>query len=158
MLAAPIGSRSIPAWAGETDEGKIIDWSGGVDPRVGGGDFTRQSPEQADIGRSPRGRGRLADLINESPNTRSIPAWAGETISAQDVIEIRAVDPRVGGGDVQLAFKYGRAQGRSPRGRGRQPELKGLAAPGRSIPAWAGETATYRVNKTRLTVDPRVGG
>ena len=49
-------------------------------------------------------------------------------------------------------------RGLSPRGRGKHNDAIGLAEIGRSIPAWAGETATIFARVRVREVYPRVGG
>ena len=48
--------------------------------------------------------------------------------------------------------------GLSPRGRGKPPTAAAEQSAMRSIPAWAGETASTSAAPTGLTVYPRVGG
>ena len=71
--------RSIPAWAGETEARMARMRTGGVYPRVGGG-----NPHHIDMsayrrGLSPRGRGKPDIAQKYTSGARSIPAWAGET-------------------------------------------------------------------------------
>ena len=73
------GRRSIPAWAGETACGLSRAKSARVYPRVGGGNQGGHLSPPADIGLSPRGRGKPANGQPAAPTRRSIPAWAGET-------------------------------------------------------------------------------
>ena len=69
-----------------------------------------------------------------------------------------AVYPRVGGGNLALGGCNGKANGLSPRGRGKLPPL-GLDHPqDGSIPAWAGETHPPRAGRPQTRVYPRVGG
>ncbi len=143
-LGAPAGRgpdpRSIPAWAGETPTARRRTARCGVDPRVGGGDARGQGLSWAIRGRSPRGRGRLEPGDGYRYLCRSIPAWAGETQPSTPRASAWAVDPRVGGGDHGLRGLAAWRSGRSPRGRGRRGHPHRGRAPGRSIPAWAGET------------------
>ena len=74
-----ISSRSIPAWAGETDTGGRNCSTGAVYPRVGGGNAGDDMPDKAIGGLSPRGRGKLIDRPAVEFRPGSIPAWAGET-------------------------------------------------------------------------------
>ena len=68
------------------------------------------------------------------------------------------VYPRVGGGTITVGVLLGFVGGLSPRGRGnpcsyrRNQRLKG------SIPAWAGEPATFAATAMANRVYPRVGG
>ena len=57
------------------------------------------SPRIRRYGLSPRGRGKLMTVIGDSNPSRSIPAWAGETISVADMCITATVYPRVGGGN-----------------------------------------------------------
>ena len=70
----------------------------------------------------------------------SIPAWAGETLAPFDLISPAGVYPRVGGGNATAAGQADIDKGLSPRGRGKLDVGSPLGRPGRSIPAWAGET------------------
>ena len=53
-----IGTRSIPAWAGETDEDDADPDLHEVYPRVGGGNFIARPTRTIAAGLSPRGRGK----------------------------------------------------------------------------------------------------
>ena len=73
------GGRSIPAWAGETQNPTTgIRWQK-VYPRVGGGNTGSGQEWRWDGGLSPRGRGKRAVSAAQKHPPRSIPAWAGET-------------------------------------------------------------------------------
>ena len=77
------GHRSIPAWAGEPNNGDLLKRFEKVYPRVGGG-TTRASPmDPAKMGLSPRGRGNPTLSGPFVPPVRSIPAWAGEPATAK---------------------------------------------------------------------------
>ena len=113
---------SIPARAGETY--RLASWGhrAGVDPRACGGDPPRGNPSRHIGGRSPRVRGRPAEVARGRQLQRSIPARAGETIAlcqervTQGSIPARAgetrrysgrdpsrgVDPRACGGDALM--------------------------------------------------------
>ena len=68
------------------------------------------------------------------------------------------VDPRVRGGDPSALGGIGLMGGRSPRARGRRQCIRQVSAPGRSIPACAGETIRTEVLRIVNRVDPRVRG
>ena len=111
---------SIPAWAGETGQRACRRSSGAVYPRVGGGNpggFLRRLPGG---GLSPRGRGKPAALHAVGQRARSIPAWAGETITLPALWATGAVYPRVGGGNRGYHWDDAAGRGLSPRGRGKQ--------------------------------------
>ncbi len=149
---------SIPAWAGETQAAHCSPVQCRVDPRVGGGDGLNRDGRSADVGRSPRGRGRRGLGVALQGVRGSIPAWAGETAVTNLRAQFVEVDPRVGGGDRGGVVRCPPWCGRSPRGRGRRPGAPLRRPDLRSIPAWAGETVAVPVHVTANSVDPRVGG
>ena len=152
------GKRSIPAWAGETVYGGAERQLRGVYPRVGGGNRAPVNTEVYNDGLSPRGRGKHSAMRQRTAPTRSIPAWAGETIPIAAYRAEAGVYPRVGGGNKSRLGGVLSTSGLSPRGRGKlrdQPEeLERL----RSIPAWAGETRQSESHARASQVYPRVGG
>ena len=130
--------RSIPAWAGEPSA------------------LCRQRPTSS--GLSPRGRGNLALASVHLPMLWSIPAWAGEPELALPGYHRDKVYPRVGGGTIPGQTYEGQLYGLSPRGRGNPKAGEGECDAPRSIPAWAGEPATYGETRSWTQVYPRVGG
>ena len=157
-MSGALGGRSIPAWAGETRQNRILSNLRKVYPRVGGGNRPASCSDTPPYGLSPRGRGKHIFLPRPSENVRSIPAWAGETNTQATEEFLQKVYPRVGGGNQRAQPRGYRSGGLSPRGRGKpQRRSRGEKRP-RSIPAWAGETS-YRCAIARLcAVYPRVGG
>ena len=150
--------RSIPAWAGETAERQNALNAYTVYPRVGGGNRLPTQTSTIKRGLSPRGRGKLDVPRHRMQAIRSIPAWAGETTHAEQYKCSTKVYPRVGGGNARRALSSALAQGLSPRGRGKHRGLVYADEPGRSIPAWAGETRASLSRCSQRTVYPRVGG
>ena len=90
---------SIPAWAGETMAGSMSTKISAVYPRVGGGNAGTMRWRYGRIGLSPRGRGKRRLSIILYAGSRSIPAWAGETLHLPAQACSRTVYPRVGGGN-----------------------------------------------------------
>ena len=68
------------------------------------------------------------------------------------------VYPRVGGGNLMQALRVVADAGLSPRGRGKPPRACSRLSILRSIPAWAGETRSFKAAIRRTAVYPRVGG
>ena len=64
----------------------------------------------------------------------------------------------MGGGNMLRLRCVGWIRGLSPRGRGKQSDLRGHLYRRGSIPAWAGETSISRKTARRRKVYPRVGG
>ena len=112
---------SIPAYAGETDLHYETIAASRVDPRVRGGDRLERIERYAATGRSPRTRGRQRVTYDLHYETRSIPAYAGETRRLCASSRYRKVDPRVRGGDALPPKLLSQLAGRSPRTRGRRP-------------------------------------
>ena len=118
-LRTPSTTWSIPAWAGETGTYSAQSAATGVYPRVGGGNYNGKYAEPAASGLSPRGRGKPAAAPGLRRQTRSIPAWAGETPGSSWPLCWTTVYPRVGGGNAgSVGAGYGMV-GLSPRGRGK---------------------------------------
>ena len=131
---------SIPAWAGETTSRSQCGWKQAVYPRVGGGNVPLILRMPPLLGLSPRGRGKHRVGYRCLRPRRSIPAWAGETLSHPSFWAREAVYPRVGGGNITAAQAVGYYGGLSPRGRGKRSFQICIEVVNRSIPAWAGET------------------
>ena len=151
-------TRSIPAWAGETDRGSPGQRGRKVYPRVGGGNFIGILRRLGGVGLSPRGRGKRHRVALVFHRRWSIPAWAGETRQTMDWLSLEEVYPRVGGGNRAAFGIEDVSGGLSPRGRGKRFPSARESPPGRSIPAWAGETPAHSASSRSRTVYPRVGG
>ena len=149
---------SIPAWAGETLPQTATGASSRVYPRVGGGNRTRLPSSDARQGLSPRGRGKPDHICGCIRSTRSIPAWAGETICVSVAGSCYKVYPRVGGGNYRMYDRRASLAGLSPRGRGKRREYRKWRRNAGSIPAWAGETRRRLTSARSRRVYPRVGG
>ena len=151
-------TRSIPAWAGETTPVERAERLHEVYPRVGGGNLAASMSPASTDGLSPRGRGKRRIRVELNFQLRSIPAWAGETISAYERVCRGRVYPRVGGGNLYATRAAPQCCGLSPRGRGKHFGYAGAHNYVRSIPAWAGETGTPVASAQSAAVYPRVGG
>ena len=132
--------RSIPAWAGETPSIGFTLFLPLVYPRVGGGNRPLNRRGHYSSGLSPRGRGKPASVMERPVGTRSIPAWAGETLANIGGRPFGRVYPRVGGGNAGNPGVSQVKPGLSPRGRGKRSNALSGRPHGGSIPAWAGET------------------
>ena len=149
---------TIPAWAGETRDVRSWWLMDGDHPRVGGGDSAKRSFLMANVGPSPRGRGRLAREAYLRNIDGTIPAWAGETSPIVLDRGLAGDHPRVGGGDIDGLSYMERVKGPSPRGRGRHDVRCSEGDRAGTIPAWAGETHRRRCNRPGCRDHPRVGG
>ena len=134
-----VRGRSIPACAGEPGGVEMTLPEIGVYPRVCGG-TDRHAPGRAgERGLSPRVRGNPTRMLIARRRMRSIPACAGEPVTASAGAALPAVYPRVCGGTRTGCCSTGAIGGLSPRVRGNRTGAKICAAGTRSIPACAGE-------------------
>ena len=129
---------SIPAWAGEPQEGHWVGTAARVYPRVGGGTSPSDSTPIGYPGLSPRGRGNRRYHAGLASALGSIPAWVGEPMDAS-----------------RSPMSWG---GLSPRGRGNLQIPSHHQRLARSIPAWAGEPFVPAGRYLLYRVYPRVGG
>ena len=149
---------SIPAWAGEPGKARPFSPMGWVYPRVGGGTATWKHGSRPPNGLSPRGRGNPQLRRLHFNHLRSIPAWAGELRRCWASSRPIEVYPRVGGGTRLPHLRPIRQIGLSPRGRGNLFSGCNQHVWRRSIPAWAGEPSSLRLQPRPRAVYPRVGG
>ena len=112
----------------------------------------------AATGLSPRVRGNLRSRGYDRPQSRSIPACAGEPPAAPPVTPLCEVYPRVCGGTLGgITYPLNR-KGLSPRVRGNPPTATGTTTVTGSIPACAGEPECVWTWTRRYPVYPRVCG
>ena len=132
-------TRSIPACAGEPAAASSLRRLVGVYPRVCGGTEEILSTAQSRKGLSPRVRGNPAKARAGASRSGSIPACAGEPVSASSVPKLRTVYPRVCGGTLTGVWSVSERPGLSPRVRGNRGAVFEDQVGRRSIPACAGE-------------------
>ena len=141
---SPAGSlrrfRFIPAWAGNTYYPCWPRPSHPVHPRVGGEHERAHRRNNIYVGSSPRGRGTPDAGVTNSPESRFIPAWAGNTATTTSAQPRAPVHPRVGGEHASRPSLTLTSNGSSPRGRGTLIQQVPGGEMGRFIPAWAGNT------------------
>ena len=130
---------SIPAYAGEPVPVSGVVGDVEVYPRVCGGTLGASAAHWGGSGLSPRMRGNPRRKADIADPPRSIPAYAGEPLTAAALSDFRPVYPRVCGGTYEGASGTRNWNGLSPRMRGNL--WRRLAAYKRrgSIPAYAGE-------------------
>ena len=132
--------RFIPARAGNTWVRRPWGDNKTVHPRAGGEHGRPESQRYPPYGSSPRGRGTPAPEPGTSPLSRFIPARAGNTHRSSPPPLPLSVHPRAGGEHRYPALVRSAHDGSSPRGRGTLIDGPRLPAPGRFIPARAGNT------------------
>ena len=149
---------AIPAGAGETD-GHFPDFLvGGGNPRGRGGDVVACASRDPPKGQSPRARGRHLSSNTDLTGLGAIPAGAGETSRTSSTTARRRGNPRGRGGDLPVLPVKTRAQGQSPRARGRLESPSPDRDRRGAIPAGAGETKRYRKDSRREGGNPRGRG
>ncbi len=150
--------RKIPARAGTTS-GRGIWWvAWPEDPRAYGDDDWSAAYRAAELGRSPRVRGRRVRSDQPAERIGKIPARAGTTTMRCPRLAASPEDPRACGDDQVSHVGSGRGAGRSPRVRGRPRDLfRGQMLFGK-IPACAGTTAGPAPDRPALSEDPRACG
>ena len=149
---------SIPARAGATTcrtTGSMCRW---VHPRASGGDSRPAGGYKLPEGPSPRERGRLGDANPRPQCFGSIPARAGATASGAALQRPRRVHPRASGGDDSLNNSFSKAEGPSPRERGRHAHMAIGQRVNGSIPARAGATSCVTGGSSWMWVHPRASG
>ena len=146
---------------------------------MGGENLTLASRYHANLGSSPRGRGKRKDNVFKIIDRGLIPAWAGKTgIPASMVIKPGAhprvggentprvprcepsagAHPRVGGENLHQPPTKVQTSGSSPRGRGKPKNEYQELGTLRLIPAWAGKTDLRMRLRCSAPAHPRVGG
>ncbi len=156
---APVERRRfIPAYAGDTPYVCSGRPACAVHPRVCGEHISQESPRLHGGGSSPRMRGTHLPAPMAKPDTRFIPAYAGNTISIRELPGNHAVHPRVCGEHAFMPLLPTKEDGSSPRMRGTRAAAQGEAWRGRFIPAYAGNTTAGRTGGPACAVHPRVCG
>ena len=153
-----LGTRSIPACAGEPSTPTTRRCAPGVYPRVCGGTTVAVDLVRQYHGLSPRVRGNHQTDGSHPVDARSIPACAGEPYTTGVMPPMPPVYPRVCGGTMVALPTEGGENGLSPRVRGNPTLKRGGDIMDGSIPACAGEPTPSCVCSGAATVYPRVCG
>ncbi len=128
----------IPACAGNAKGRRCSCCSRPVHPRVCGERQPLGDNALSAIGSSPRVRGTQMPGKRPIPEDRFIPACAGNASASRMTSSVAAVHPRVCGERLEAASAVAQRDGSSPRVRGTPFLRLLLLAPGRFIPACAG--------------------
>ena len=139
FLSKKAPPRSIPARAGEPRWPSKNARPERVYPRACGGTESPAPHLRKTIGLSPRVRGNRAGCPLPVPNPRSIPARAGEPVTAVIPMILSRVYPRACGGTRHASNASEASSGLSPRVRGNPHRGQFFRSHQRSIPARAGE-------------------
>ena len=98
-MLTPSSPTCIPAWAGETSCRQPAAGSGGLYPRMGGGNWCGGGMTAHTRPVSPHGRGKRRSPQANHPQAACIPAWAGETFPVSAAVFLVGLYPRMGGGN-----------------------------------------------------------
>ena len=153
-----LGTRFIPARAGNTGDAHRGCRELSVHPRAGGEHRTDEATGLPTVGSSPRGRGTLGQQPARTGAERFIPARAGNTSKKSDLEILNSVHPRAGGEHKYHHAIMAFAIGSSPRGRGTLIQISINLSMDRFIPARAGNTFRIRWRDPLRSVHPRAGG
>ncbi|SLO12662.1 Domain of uncharacterised function (DUF2825) [Klebsiella pneumoniae] len=154
---APNG-RFIPAGAGNTLEQAAKEVGEAVYPRWRGEHALKPFRRSQKLGLSPLARGTPDFGFAKDPNTRFIPAGAGNTWSPNKRPMTRPVYPRWRGEHVFQEYYQDNGVGLSPLARGTPFAGAETSTTRRFIPAGAGNTITAAPIRSNFSVYPRWRG
>ena len=156
--SASDGLRFIPAYAGNA-LGRIDQPEDGpVHPRIRGERHLELNMNNIELGSSPHTRGTRIDADRYRPNTRFIPAYAGNASSACGQRSCSPVHPRIRGEREVLKKRVLVIDGSSPHTRGTPEPTTRLRSEVRFIPAYAGNASCCLCIPSLNTVHPRIRG
>ena len=148
----------IPAYAGNTSSGHVLDLTYRDHPRVCGEHLSTVKANESVKGSSPRMRGTHCKKSYYKGGKGIIPAYAGNTVDYH-VWNVSFWDhPRVCG-EHSVWFEFGtKCQGSSPRMRGTHIRRNLPRTACGIIPAYAGNTSVQNVGQFAVWDHPRVCG
>ena len=111
--------RLIPARAGKTTSLSASPTTRRAHPRAGGENLGLTRADLAEIGSSPRGRGKPDPATTALVLVGLIPARAGKTTAPTGPSTQRPAHPRAGGENSMSSSTSASMAGSSPRGRGK---------------------------------------
>ena len=150
--------RFIPACAGNASRISATCSATPVHPRMCGERIRWYQPKSGKHGSSPHARGTPYILLYDSGNDRFIPACAGNAPGRPGNAPLSAVHPRMRGERHNVTSSSFLEFGSSPHTRGTQNIRSVQTAPGRFIPAYAGNARAPRWPTWPNTVHPRIRG
>ena len=150
--------RFIPACAGNAPRASQIPRHRAVHPRVCGERRPAVQRSRVQVGSSPRVRGTQAAALQNPPQSRFIPACAGNASTGRWPARWRPVHPRVCGERFVSRRVLLLQPGSSPRVRGTLMETRIHADQFRFIPACAGNAGPRLSDLRVMSVHPRVCG
>ena len=153
-----MGSRIIPALAGNTRPPWIPEISAPDHPRAGGEHRKGGVAAQLAAGSSPRWRGTRRPIPPHLTRHRIIPALAGNTHASPPKSQSNTDHPRAGGEHHLSSSGSDLNGGSSPRWRGTRSGFQHIIFCRRIIPALAGNTRCQALSTRFYPDHPRAGG
>ena len=150
--------RLIPACAGKTALSAKTGATVQAHPRVCGENAGRGDEGGGGEGSSPRVRGKLLRDFDMTDELGLIPACAGKTCTWSRSTRRGRAHPRVCGENTGEREYYMRADGSSPRVRGKLASKGFACTRNRLIPACAGKTSITAAKTSLRAAHPRVCG
>ena len=148
----------IPAHAGKTLFLETIKLLPKAHPRACGENVLGGRFRFGDMGSSPRMRGKQGAFGAAGFGFGLIPAHAGKTLDAIELIFHARAHPRACGENSQTSLTLLATLGSSPRMRGKQVRVPCLQGRSRLIPAHAGKTGACLTAWVRRWAHPRACG
>ena len=133
-------ARSIPAYAGNSAQGKARNLLRSVHPRLRGELAVVTAQRIVKSGSSPITRGTRENSSPHEFHGRFIPAYAGNSGRPMSPLEANTVHPRLRGELSNPEVCRGRTGGSSPLTRGTQEFTQEQSEVRRFIPAYAGNS------------------
>ena len=150
--------RNIPAYAGKTRSFETLQSLAWEHPCVCGENSRGRCGRRGVGGTSPRMRGKPTPQTFHPKAGGNIPAYAGKTYYAVQMICTKTEHPRVCGENSGEPTGVTSMNGTSPRMRGKLTLLTLTTPRMRNIPAYAGKTNTFDTNDAQDAEHPRVCG
>ncbi len=150
--------RFIPAGAGNTAPPRRPGHRTPVHPRWRGEHRSSRCGSVAGTGSSPLARGTRRPRFSRRGCSRFIPAGAGNTAAEQPSAVHEAVHPRWRGEHPRFSGRRGGGVGSSPLARGTLGRHYRTQCFPRFIPAGAGNTRQFKLDRNPIRVHPRWRG
>ena len=151
-------SRNIPTRVGKTSTDKARRGAKPEHPHAGGENFALPRGSAPPSGTSPRGWGKHEARCPRLADKRNIPTRVGKTLNTEFEPLVSTEHPHAGGENNLPLSMSSRRGGTSPRGWGKQPNLKKAATTVRNIPTRVGKTRNSPSIAALASEHPHAGG
>ena len=151
-------NRFIPAYAGNSAQGKACNLLRSVHPRLRGELAVVTAQRIVKSGSSPLTRGTRENSSPHEFHGRFIPAYAGNSVLPAVCMRDRSVHPRLRGELTEMMRLIIGSVGSSPLTRGTPPRRICEPRRPRFIPAYAGNSSSISTELKGAAVHPRLRG